>query len=186
MASEPTTEGSVSPGLGRIYLVGFMAAGKTTVGAALAEILGGRFMDLDREIEAIAGERVHRIFERHGETHFRRLEHRCLERTADVADAVIATGGGTMAFERNREAIRHLGVSVWLDPGFETLLDRLTRSTRSRRPMFEDEEQARALYHRRLDAYRMADLRIEIPPDGTVRSVAASIALLLRERSCVI
>ena len=170
----------------RIYLTGFMAAGKTTIGSALAELLDRPFVDLDQEIERRTGERVREIFARHGERAFRDLEHESLQRTADLAQGVIATGGGAMAHERNRQVIRRLGVSVWLDPGLETLLSRLRRSLRSDRPLFRDEEQARALYLRRLDAYRMADLRIDTGAEATVESVAASIVSLLRERSCVI
>lgn len=163
-----------------------MAAGKTTTGAALAELLEGRFVDLDQAIEAQSGASVRAIFERHGEEYFRDLEHHSLERTEELEAAVIATGGGTMTFERNRALMSRLGTSVWLDPSFETVLSRLGFSGRAKRPMFRDEEQARALYRQRRDAYRMADVRVEVPPGGTARSVAASIALLLRERSCVI
>ncbi len=170
----------------RIYLVGFMAAGKTTIGSALGDILGYPFVDLDHAIERQTGERVREIFERHGEPSFRELEHECLRHTAELAQCVIATGGGTMTFERNREVMQQLGVSVWIDPGFETLLFRLQRSQRSDRPLFREQEQTRALYHRRLDAYRMADLRIETGSEETAQGVAASIASLLRERSCVI
>ena len=170
----------------RIYLTGFMAAGKTTIGSRLAELLDYPFVDLDHAIEQRTGERVPEIFARQGEDAFRNLEHECLLCTADLVQGVIATGGGTMAQERNREVIRQLGVSLWIDPGIELILARLRRSRRSDRPLFRDEEQARKLYHRRLDAYRMADLRIETPSGETAQSVAASIAALLRERSCVI
>ena len=163
-----------------------MAAGKTHVGSLLARMLGFRFVDLDREIESRAGEPVRAIFERRGEGHFRDLEHECLRRTASLGDAVIATGGGTMAAERNRDVIRRLGVSVWLDADIETLLARLRRSVRSQRPLFRDEAQARALYLERREAYRLADLRVGTASDGTAQSVAGNIALLLRERRCVI
>ncbi len=168
----------------RVYLVGFMAAGKTAVGSTLATLLGYGFGDLDRMIEERAGAPTHEIFSGRGESWFRDCEHRCLGDTGARDRFVIATGGGTMTFERNRELIGRLGTSVWLDPPFETLLARLEKAGRGIRPLFRDPEQARALYHRRLDAYRMSDLRIETRPRETADDVAARIAARLRERSC--
>ncbi len=170
----------------RVYLVGFMAAGKSAVGSALAGLLGVDFYDLDRLIEQRAGAPVHEIFERRGEGWFRDLEHQCLEQTGALESAVIATGGGTMTFARNRELIGRLGASVWLDPPFETLMARLEKGGGPTRPLFRDPEQARALYHSRLDAYRMADLRIETLGRETADDVAARIAAELRERNCAI
>ncbi len=170
----------------RIYLVGFMAAGKTAVGKALAGVLHFRFEDLDRMIEARAKAGVAEIFERHGEDWFRDREHECLERTEAFGTAVVATGGGTMTFERNRATIARLGVSVWLDPPLDVLFERLERGGRTKRPLFRGREQARVLYHQRRDAYRMADLRIEPTSGDIADGVAARIAALLRERSCVI
>ena len=98
----------------RVYLTGFMAAGKTVVGSELARFLGCAFCDLDEAIEDEAGETVREIFSRHGEAAFRELEHVSLRRTAELGDAVVATGGGTMAFGRNREIIARLCVRLWV------------------------------------------------------------------------
>lgn len=163
----------------RVYLTGFMAAGKTAVGRLLARELGYRFVDLDSEIEKRCGESIREVFERQGEVGFRDLEHSALEATAVEPGVVVATGGGAMVFERNRDLIRRLGISVWLDPGFETILGRLDEDERRRRPLFEDEEQARALYEQRLDAYQMADLRVEISDADTAEAVVARIAKLI-------
>ncbi len=176
----------VVPGLRRVYLVGFMAAGKTAVGSALARLLGYDFHDLDRLIEQRAGAKVHEVFERHGESWFRDCEHDCLRRTEALNRVVIATGGGTMTFRRNRELIASLGASVWLDAPLETIFSRLERGGDSDRPLFCDREQARTLYHSRLDAYRMADLRVETASRETAGDVAARIAVDLRERNCAI
>jgi shikimate kinase len=92
-----------------------MASGKTAVGSALADRLGVRFVDLDRHVEADAGADVATVFARHGEAFFRDLEHQALRRTAEAGSAVVSTGGGTMIAERNRDLIRELGTSVWLD-----------------------------------------------------------------------
>ena len=182
----PAIEAESQPRGSRVYLTGFMAAGKSVVGSALAGILGFAFHDLDGAIEEAAGETVREIFSRHGEAAFRDLEHECLQRTSELGDVVVATGGGTMAFPRNRELIRRLGVSVWLDPPLETLLARLGRGVAGQRPLYGDENETRALYHRRLDAYRMSDLSIETSSAETAGDVAARIVHLLRERRCVI
>ncbi len=170
----------------RIYLIGFMAAGKSAVGWRLARALGFRFEDLDQMIEQTAGARVHEIFEHQGEDWFRDCEHECLKRTQAFDRTVVATGGGTMMFERNREVIRRLGVSVWLAPPLAVLFERLERGGRAKRPLFRGREQARTLYHSRRDAYRMANLRVEPSSTDTADGVAARIAALLRERNCVI
>ncbi len=172
------------PSTARLYLVGFMASGKTSVGSRLARLLERSFVDLDAVIEEKAGESVRAIFDHRGEQAFRDLEYQCLRQTEAVEHGVIATGGGAMVFERNREVIRRLGLSIWLDPGLETILARLARSVKSDRPLYLGEEQIRELYTRRLDTYRMADLRVTSPPEATAHTVAARIEHLLRERSC--
>lgn len=168
----------------RIYLTGFMAAGKTAVGKALAAILGYRFVDLDSEIEARAGCSVREIFARRGEAAFRELEHEALRATASDRRLVVATGGGTVTFERNRALIRRLGTSVWLAPAFETLLARLDEEERAQRPLLGDPQQARELYRQRLDAYRRADIRIGVDADETAAGVAARIARLFEGAPC--
>ena len=169
----------------RIYLVGFMASGKTAVGAALAAREGLRFLDLDREIEHRADGEIRRIFERRGEAAFRDLEHDALRTSVSSPSIVVATGGGAMAFERNQEIIRTAGYSVWLDASFETLLARLDEAGRRQRPLFRDEVQARSLYEERLSSYRLADLHVRVSAEDTASGVAARIARLLpRESVC--
>ncbi len=168
----------------RIYLIGFMGAGKTAVGETLAQRLSFRCLDLDAEIEKRAGLAIGKIFERFGEARFRDLEQDCLAATADVDDAVIAAGGGIMTERRHRELIRRLGTSVWLNPDFETIARRMNKQQRATRPLFHDEAQARRLFEQRLEAYREADLNIDIDLDETLDEVAARIAHQLRGRPC--
>lgn len=170
----------------RIYLTGFMGAGKTAVGGNLCELLGCPLLDLDREVEARAELSVREIFERLGEGAFRELEHDCLKQTARFQEAVVATGGGTMTFHRNVAVIRRLGVSVWLNPSFATIVERIGGRGKSDRPLFKTEEQALALFRERLPAYRQSDLQIDVGAHETAPEVAARIALRLRERRCVI
>ena len=107
-----------------IVLIGFMGAGKSTVGRALAAELGRELLDTDQMIEEKAGCRITEIFARQGEQAFRRLEEEILKQLAEEkAPAVISTGGGMPVFEKNRPALRRLGTVVYLQAVSYTQLD---------------------------------------------------------------
>ena len=165
----------------RIYLTGFMGCGKTTVGRRLAQRLGVAFVDLDEEIERRAGMTVREIFEQQGEPVFRQMEAEALRGTLALPDVVVATGGGTMAFEANAALIGANGLSVWLNPPFATIASRIGGRGKADRPLFKDESQALALYRERLPAYRRADLTMDVAPDEGPEEIAARIALLIGE-----
>jgi shikimate kinase len=171
-------------GVMRIYLIGFMGSGKTTVGAALAAALGYPLVDLDAVIEERAALTVREIFEQHGEGVFRDLEHEALAATLELPEAVVATGGGTSTWVRNLQLVRQSGVSVWLNPSFATIMGRIGALGKRDRPLFRTEVEALALYRSRLEAYRQADLTLEIRPDESPEESAARIALWLRQRVC--
>ena len=164
----------------RLYLTGFMGSGKTTVGRVLAERLGVPFIDLDREVEIASGKTVRELFEEEGEPVFREREHETLRATLDLPDAVIATGGGTIAFERNAEVMKRAGVTVWLHPTFAMIGSRIGGLGKQDRPLFRDETQAFSLYRERLPAYGRADWKIDIGPAETPEEVAARILLQVR------
>jgi shikimate kinase len=168
----------------RIFLTGFMGSGKTTVGRLLAGRLGIPFVDLDGEIERRAGMTVREIFDRHGEPAFRSLEAEALAAAAALPDAVVATGGGTMAFEANFRLIRASGLSVWLHPPFAAIVTRIGGAGKSDRPLFRNETQALALYQERLPAYRRADVTVDVTAGEEPEEVAARIALLIGNRRC--
>lgn len=169
----------------QVFLIGFMASGKTTIGRSLARLLGVRFIDLDGEIEARAGSTVREIFERRGEAAFRRLEREQLRVVAIGTPAsVVATGGGTATVPANRALIRETGTSVWLDPPLPTILERLVEKG-SDRPLFRDAEQVSSLYRERLAVYERSDIRIGIGAGEGPDEVAARIARRLEERVCV-
>lgn len=163
----------------RVFLTGFMGSGKTTVGRLLSHRLDLPFIDLDTEIELRAGMPVREIFERGGEALFRRLEHEALAAAVARPEAVIATGGGTVVQEHNLPLLEGSGVSVWLDPPFSLIAERIGALGKEDRPLFQDESQALGLYRRRLPAYRRADLRLTVEPGEEPEEVAARIALLL-------
>lgn len=98
-----------------LYLVGFMGAGKSTVGRILAEKLGRPFVDLDSMIEAQAGESITSIFESRGEDRFRELESAALKATEDLPPTVIACGGGVVLRDGNRALLKRLGTTIYLE-----------------------------------------------------------------------
>jgi shikimate kinase len=168
----------------RVFLTGFMGAGKTTVGQRLAERLELSFVDLDSEIERRAGATIREIVEGQGEPAFRLLEQEVLGWAVEQPEVVIATGGGTLMFADNAGLIRSAGLAVWLNPSFATIVARIGALGKQDRPLFRDEFQAFELYRERLPAYRTADLTIDVAAGEAPEEVAARIALLIGERRC--
>ncbi|MEM7050480.1 MAG: shikimate kinase [Acidobacteriota bacterium] len=165
----------------RVFLTGFMGAGKTSVGRMLGRRLQLPFRDLDQEIERTAGRRVAEIFAREGEAGFRRREREELEGQCQSPRLVLATGGGTVVQPGIADRLRELGRVVWLRADFATLIERLERRARGVRPLFRDAAQARALYEARLPFYGQCDLVIEMGPREEPSEVAARVALGLEE-----
>ena len=165
---------------GRIYLVGFMAAGKTTVGRRVAERLGRPFVDVDSEIERASGKTVRQLFEESGEAAFRERESEFLRATESVPGAVVATGGGTYTFETNRVAMSRLGLAVLLDPPIGALKARL--AGKSDRPLFTGLDQLEALFAARTPFYRMAPVRVKLNGSETVDEAADRLLISLEER----
>jgi shikimate kinase len=171
----------------RIFLTGFMGAGKTSVGRLLAERLKMPFVDLDLEIEQRTGMAIREIFATGGEPAFRQLEHETLHQVLQGAEAVVATGGGTVTFEPSARLLAASGLSVFLNPSFATIVGRIGGRGKIDRPLFRDETQALALYRDRLPAYRRSDLTVDVSPREEPDEVAARLALLLaawRGRPC--
>lgn len=143
----------------KIYLVGFMAAGKTTVARALARRLGWRVEDVDELIEVRERLTVADIFARHGEAYFRGVEREIVRLLLPLRHVVVATGGGTFMDPETRAALNMDGTSVWLDVPFDTVLSRLPAD--GRRPLAADRAQMERLFALRQTAYIHAHLRID-------------------------
>jgi shikimate kinase len=123
----------------RIYLIGFMASGKSTVGPKVAARLGCTFLDLDRLIAVRDGRSIPQIFAEDGEERFRELETAALEETADRDDLVVALGGGALVDDDNRAFAQEHGRVVYLEIGPDTVLDRVADEA-DRRPLLQDED----------------------------------------------
>ena len=143
----------------KLYLVGFMAAGKTTLARALARRLDWQAVDIDELIEQREHLTVAEIFAKRGEAYFRALEREILIDQTGPRHLVVATGGGTFADPHNRAVINQDGVSVWLDVPFDELIARLPAD--GRRPMAADRTQMERLFAMRQAAYANARVRID-------------------------
>ncbi|HEY0789146.1 MAG TPA: shikimate kinase [Thermoanaerobaculia bacterium] len=162
----------------KIYMIGFMGAGKTTVGRELAERLGVPFFDLDGLVESAEGMPIKEIFAERGEPYFRKRERDLLRTTKWVERGVIATGGGTFTFEENIQFIKAEGLSIFLSAPFQLLRGRIGEKA-AERPMFRDDRATHELYQQRLKFYRLADLVLELREEESVRELVERIVLLL-------
>jgi shikimate kinase len=169
----------IPPALQRLILTGFMGAGKSTVGRALAERLGWAFLDLDAHLEHRTGMTVPQIFAEHGEARFRRLESTALASALSHRNTVIALGGGTPEALTNRLHLEQTPgtFTIFLDAPFPTLFDRCVLQDLSR-PVLSDPEAAQARFASRHPIYiRLAGLTIDtalLTPQQTVETLLAS------------
>ncbi|HXF41775.1 MAG TPA: shikimate kinase [Blastocatellia bacterium] len=169
MASDEDTNRTGVP----VFLIGFMGAGKTTVGQALAKRLNCEFVDVDRQIEARVGKSISDIFAAMGETKFRRLESEAIDECRGRERTVIALGGGAYTSEENRNVLRSIGETVWLDCPFEICVQRVIGD--QSRPLVTDEAQMRELFELRRPAYSQADHVVEtgnLSPDQLAFEIA--------------
>jgi shikimate kinase len=146
-----------------IYLVGFMACGKSTVGRILAEEIGWHFGDLDQDIEFHHKMTIPDIFDQLGEAAFREMESaaiatrvRSIERGRPT---VLALGGGAFTHEKNCSLLTGNGVTIWIDCSLAIIRDRVAHS--SHRPLARDTEAMERLYEERRQAYERAEYRVE-------------------------
>src|SRR5271165_4842133 len=173
-----------APGI--VALTGCMGAGKTSVGGALAALLGWTFLDLDQEIELRQKLPIREIFQLQGELRFREIEADTLRSTLEQASAptVIALGGGTFMRTCNAELLRERGAHVvFLETPMEQLLHRCRVATQSAaenlRPLAADPDAFRALYAERLPHYRNAQITVRTR-GKTIEEIARAIASSLK------
>jgi shikimate kinase len=169
-----------------VVLIGFMGAGKSSVGRALSEQLGWTFEDLDERIERRERRKVHEIFRDSGEPEFRRAEHAALKELLrelrSGAGRIVALGGGAFAQKENARLIKAEGIpTVFLDAGVEELWQRCRRQARLQgieRPLLGSLETFRELYDARRPHYLKASLQRETG-GKTVAQIAAEVVQVL-------
>jgi shikimate kinase len=161
-----------------IYIVGFMGAGKSTVGRRLAHHLGWSFFDTDDEIESAEKTAITQIFAERGEAEFRRIEGDMLRQHVRWIErgrpAVLALGGGAFTIPANRELLANHGISLWLDCPFDIVKRRTEGATH--RPLARDREAFAALYRDRRECYTQAEVHIAVESDDPEITVAAILA----------
>jgi shikimate kinase len=169
--------------MSNLYVVGFMGAGKSSVGQVLATRLGYRFLDLDAHLVEQFQMTIREVFERLGEERFREAETEALRWTASLERTVVATGGGAFCSEVNRAVIRGSGGrSIFLDVPWRAVEQRLG-GDQAERPKYGDPTAARVLYQRRRPHYLAATWTVEL--DGSEAPEAAADRVLERMAGAV-
>lgn len=165
----------------RIYIIGFMGSGKTTVGRKLAAQLSWSFIDLDEEIEKATGKRIPEIFADDGEQFFREVESETLRNLEQRSKCIISTGGGTPCFGTNMEYMIETGVTMYLKMSPGQLKGRLSGSS-GKRPLIQNidknelKEYIRLKLEEREKWYNQADLIV-----NGLNIEITSILLLLKK-----
>ena len=144
----------------RIYLVGFMGAGKTTVGRELAALIGYELVDTDAAVESLEGRTIEDLFRERGEGYFREKEWEILASTALRHHVVVATGGGLFLAPMHRHFIQRHGTAIWLDISVEEAWARCAAT--GGRPLFTTREELAALLESRRPRYELAEHHVDV------------------------
>lgn len=154
---------SLPPTIRRVVLTGFMGAGKSTIGALLAQKLGWVFVDSDTSIESSAGKAIARIFAEDGEDYFRELETEAIYTHSRYLNLVLALGGGAMENPATRAVLASLPETaiIFLDAPLEVMIARcLAQPGATERPVLADRERLVQRFTDRLPFYRGAHLTV--------------------------
>ena len=139
----------------KIFLIGPMGSGKSTIGKVLSERLEYDFYDTDKLVEKVVGKKIKEIFEQNGEQYFRLKESEELDKTRKFKNAVIATGGGIIENEKNRLFLKEEKKVIFLDSSIERQYDRTKES--QKRPLLNNGDSMKILknlYQKRLSFYQ--------------------------------
>ena len=131
------------PAVSRVYLVGPMGAGKTTIGKLLADELGLEVVDVDREIESRSGVDIPWIFDREGEAGFRIRETAALKELSQLDGVLISTGGGAVISAENRQIMMSTGTVIYLHTSVDEQVRRTSRDRK--RPLLQNDDPRRVL-----------------------------------------
>ncbi|HSQ33460.1 MAG TPA: shikimate kinase [Peptostreptococcaceae bacterium] len=166
-----------------IVIIGFMAAGKTTIGRELSKKLDFAFIDTDIEIEKNEKMKISDMFEKKGEDYFRNLETKILKDSINKKNIILSTGGGIIVRKVNIPILKNIGTIVWLNGNRKTIIEHLKCSDIDR-PLLRDpnniEEKIDELLSKRYDIYKQScDLEININ-DKNIQEVTSEILFKLR------
>ncbi|MDR0506151.1 MAG: shikimate kinase [Dysgonamonadaceae bacterium] len=121
----------------KIFLIGYMGSGKTTIGKCLAKRLNMQFIDLDTYIENKYRKSIVEIFADKGEDGFRKIEKEMLQEIILFEDVVISTGGGCPCFFNNMELMNNAGITIYLKMSVDELTKRLSGTSKEKRPLIK-------------------------------------------------
>lgn len=167
----------------RIFLIGFMGSGKTTLGKAFARTMQLQFIDLDWYIEERFHKTVQELFAERGEEGFREIERRMLHEVGEFEDVIIAAGGGTPCFFDNIQYMNRVGKTVFLDVVPEVLFRRL-KIAKSKRPLLAGKDDAGLMsfilsaLEKRKAFYEQADYRFDARFLESREQIADSVAAM--------
>lgn len=172
-----------------IYLTGFMASGKSTIGPILANTLGWNFLDLDKVIEDEAGKSIKSIFEDEGETYFRELETITLRKLSLLQEYVISLGGGTIVSETNISILKSTGYLIYLETSPEEAYKRLRFKRDRPALLFEGKDEPtkseflqkiNSLLNKRIYYYNQADFKVNTD-NGFVGKTVDKLVLIIQK-----
>ncbi|EUB97546.1 Shikimate kinase [Rhizobium sp. CF080] len=165
-----------------LIFVGLMGAGKSAIGRLVAQTLSIPFIDTDAEIEKVSRMSISELFAAYGETEFRALETRVIERLLRGGPRVVSTGGGAFINENTRHQIKIGGISIWLKADLDVLWERVNK--RDHRPLLKTENPKQTLENlmtQRYPIYAEADLTVQsqnVRKDVMVNEVLSAVASL--------
>ena len=150
----------------RIFLVGFMFSGKSTVGKLLAKSMGYEHIDTDHMFESLYNISINDFFEKYGQDLFRELERKLLLTLIEKDNIVISTGGGLPCFHNNMELIKQNGISIHINMSFKSIIHRQKKSKKNR-PLLKNKSQEEIeiflqdLFAKRIDIYNQSNIIIK-------------------------
>jgi shikimate kinase len=167
----------------KVYIIGFMGSGKTTLGKKLASALGWSFLDLDKTIEEKAGKSIADIFSQDGEEFFRKTESETLKGLECETNTVISTGGGTPCYSDNMDFMLNAGLTIYLKLSPVQLRNRLSES-KGERPLIKNLGKDELLFfigeklHSREEWYNKGEICIEAI-DVDIMTLSSRVKLTL-------
>lgn len=163
----------------RVYLLGMMGSGKSTIGKLMADAWKIESIDTDEVITHTAKKSIKDIFSEYGQSYFRQLEEQVVSRTAVMDNVVVSTGGGVVLSEKNWKAMRN-GLTIFLDVPVIELARRVAIDTKNYRPLLTSDvhHELQKIHDSRMPKYRLADITIKVPIGCKPEALAETILKL--------